>query len=935
VVSHLERVFGYAGPVAVVAMNTSEYADRPAAEVASEISTSFPLNAALKRRPTRKRKQALARPRDARAGYAQRPRRGERRGSSWSSRTSSSRYAAGIQDLTKESEPDLHSAAKISEHFWLADMTETPVPPPDCLEHNQPCVRRYSRGRGGQARRAYYVCAQSPRCSFFCWESVHISNRHTELVWLGHGTATGSSGEEAAQLPVPAPPLSNQPHPCNLNQVLQELAPGLQFRDGQVESLQRLSAGESVLLCTPPGSGKSLVFQLHAAISSGTVLVIEPLVSLIRDQMEQLPSWLPAAAIRAEDMDAKAFAALSGAALRGAYKVLYCTPERLLHCRIQELAERLKLAAIVIDEAHCLVEWGHQFRPAYLQIQPFLKRLLSPERQCPLLALTATATPSVRAYLTDVASGSLTCVPSNAPKVIRPNLQFSVSIPVDRYRALVQMLSRQEEWSGPILVYVSRQRDADALAVWLQNHLIDARSYHAGLAPDQRRAVEKAFQQNQCRVVVATVAFGMGIHKPDIRGVIHWTMPSSIEDYVQQTGRAGRDGRAARCHLFYDAAETERMRALVLAQEVDPSAVAKLIRSLVVRKKFSGEQCGANSPETNCFLLLDLNMLEKTLDIPVAVLEHLLVCFSLLTMAGDVSESDKHWKVLEHVPGQLRITVLRQVSSLPEATQTFLKQLYRANEPSATVRASDEQPMDLRLETACQRLSMSPPALLACCARLQCQGILSMQTSGQCLLLHRPNEEPAPKLTQAWTRALIAQRRQIRQGILERMEQMITLVRSLLHVTEAGASISTIQNQLTDWVQCYFRDGQLPADLSRSPAAASTDAAGAEVSPRQALLAADIGALLLSLYRNWAAMSSKEETLPDSVPCTALQITRLLHGIGSPRFPVSTWRKLPFWGKYAHISFTEVRRVVEQTLQRLSAQTSIANPAMLEEAPRP
>lgn len=898
-------------------------------------STDVP-NASPARRRARKRRPLLARPRDARAGYAQRPRRGERHNSSWSSRALLNRSGAGTRGSNGQTEMDASSEIQIRENPWLTEMADGTIPPPCCTEHNQPCVRRLSRGRGGQLRRAYYVCAQSPRCAFFCWEHAYRSDRYAELEWLTSCPGTLSSEAEIYRLPRRAPPLLETSTPYDPNQVLKELMPGFSFREGQAESLQRLATGESVLLCTPPASGKSLVFQLYAAMSHGTVIVIEPLVSLMRDQMEQRPAWLPAAAIRTEDMEVNAFEKLSRAVLGGAYKVLYCTPERLLSCRIQELVERLKPAAIVLDEAHCLLEWGHLFRPAYLQIQPLLRRLLAPQQHCPLLALTATATPSVRAYLAGLVSSSLTCVPSSMTNVVRSNLHFSVSTPVDRYRALVQMLSKQEEWSGPVLVYVSRQRDADALAVWLQNHLVDARSYHAGLAPEHRQTVEKAFRQNQCRVVVATVAFGMGIHKPDIRGVIHWTIPTSIEEFIQQTGRAGRDGLTARCHLFYDAADAERLRTLVLAQDLDPAAISKLIRGLCINKPTPGEERRADDANAERFVLLDMDMLEKTLDVPATVLEHLLVCFSLLTTAEDPPQAEKHWKVLQHVPAQLKITLHRHTSGLPETTQTFLRRLQSVSECGASTRLTREPTLEVRLEAACRVLSIPPLKLLAECTRLRCQGVLSIQASGQSLLLQRSSAEPSAEAIRDWIKALIRQRLQFQRATLLRIEQMITLVRSLLHDVDAGASQCALQGQqkLIDWVQCYFRDGYLPVNGSIHHTVASIDSGTSESSPAQALLAADIGALLRALYQNLTSANSAEKSGMRPIPSTPLQITRLLLGIGSPCFPVSTWRSFPFWGKYAHFSFTQVKHAVEQVLQRLAAHASGSSPAMIEEAPR-
>jgi len=890
----------------------------------------------------KKRKRALARPNDARAGFAQRRRRGEHRTGLWAGRSRWShplRQATCVDDSFADPERATLTAEDVADCPWQPDGQQVPLDPPVCREHNQPCIRRVSRGYGGRMQRAYYVCGQRPRCSFFLWEHVHRLQCQAATSWLLESAPQPSCDISMLRQCERAPALYQVSESSDFRSPVPELMPGLELRSEQSEALQHLLRGESVLLGIRPGSRRSMIYELYAALTSGTVLVCEPFRSLIREALENLPSQLPAAEITNNGFKtACGFQSLEATQI-GAYKVLFCTPERLCQPQVQSFVEHLHPSAVVLDEAHLLLPWSAMFRPSYWQIQPLLKQHLAADTGCVLLAQTATPTPAVRACLATVVSGAL--VEALPPKsdLVPSKLHFSFSTPVDRYRTLVRMLSKDEQWTGPVLIYVSRQRDADALAAWLQNHLIDARSYHAGLNPEQRRKVEEAFRQHHCRVVVATSSSALRTLAPAGCCTVHWSIPSSIEDLLQQTSCAGKDRSSAFSHLFYDAADTERLRALALAEQVEPALIRKLVRSLVASVVVTSESSHpGNEGAAERFTLLDLATLQNTLDIPATILEQLIIRFTVIAGEAFSTVGAAPWRARQRVPTTLRITLHQTVSCLPEDIRSFCQELVRLSAAEAPHRLRHPSICNVRLDAVSQALSMSPFEVLDRCSRLQYQGIITMQTIGECIVVCHSGQPPPPLATQvrAWTDALVAERLAHQRAFLERLEQMELLARAVLQLGRTEACSSQIEAHFREWVDHYFRTGQLPPacvaiSSPRTPVSAHTGLAN-----DHALLMADIRALLHSLYRSGQEMHAEQDLCtPPRIPCTALQITRILQGIGSPGFPATRWKTFPFWGKYVHASFAYIQETVEHVLQRLLSQEDAFTPANRAEADPP
>ena len=318
------------------------------------------------------------------------------------------------------------------------------------------------------------------------------------------------------------------------------------FRPGQEPVVRSLLAGRSALAIFPTGAGKSLCYQLAALHLPGLAVVVSPLIALMKDQLGFLESKNVPAARVDSTRDANQLRQTAADLRAGRLKLLYASPERLGNERfLATLLHAGPISLLVVDEAHCISEWGHDFRPDYLKLAR-LAKILKAER---ILALTATATPAVA---DDIArSFGIAAADRVHTGFHRPNLFLRVT-PVRRHEALPLLIERLQDHRTPgaAVVYVTLQRTAESVATALSAAGIDARPYHAGLEDDQRADTQDWFMRETAPIVVATIAFGMGIDKNNLRAVYHFNLPKSLENYSQEIGRAGRDGQPAHCELF-------------------------------------------------------------------------------------------------------------------------------------------------------------------------------------------------------------------------------------------------------------------------------------------------------------------------------------------------------------------------------------------------
>ncbi len=338
------------------------------------------------------------------------------------------------------------------------------------------------------------------------------------------------------------------------------------FREGQAELIGAITRGKDAFGVMPTGAGKSLCYQVPAMLLPGVTLVISPLISLMRDQVQALSAnGVPTAFINSSLNGAQLNRAVNNA-LNGQYKIIYIAPERLLTPVMAELSSALQISLVAVDEAHCISQWGQDFRPSYLDIPKFVAAL--PNRPV-LAAFTATATPRVRDDI--LATMELRNPLTLVTGFDRPNLYFEVKQPENKYAALAQYL---KDHDGSGMIYCSTRKEVESVTERLQAGGFSAARYHAGLPENERSRSQDDFLYDRVKVIVATNAFGMGIDKSDVRFVIHYNIPQNVESYYQEAGRAGRDGLPADCILFY--ARKDIVTALFLiGKSENPGEIAR------------------------------------------------------------------------------------------------------------------------------------------------------------------------------------------------------------------------------------------------------------------------------------------------------------------------------------------------------------------------
>jgi ATP-dependent DNA helicase RecQ len=382
------------------------------------------------------------------------------------------------------------------------------------------------------------------------------------------------------------------------------------FRPGQEAVVRDVLAGKDVLALMPTGGGKSLCFQLPALLKAGLSIVVSPLIALMQDQVRLLEDNGVTATFINSTLRADEIRRRLSAAMQGEYKLIYLAPERLLltdflEGPLQRLSVDPGISAFVIDEAHCVSEWGHDFRPEYRQLSTLRRRY----PQIPLLAFTATATARVRS---DIATQLALRNPAmHLSSFNRPNLFYRVQ-PKSK-NSYADLLARARAGGAGIVYCLSRRR-VEELASQLQGDRIAALPYHAGLDAAVRRDNQEAFIRDDAQVMVATIAFGMGINKPDVRWVSHYDLPRSLEGYYQESGRAGRDGDPAECTLYFGLADI-RTAEFLIQQKVDPGTGDPLENEQRIARQ-QLRQVLSYAESTECRRAIQLRYFDETIQGP-------------------------------------------------------------------------------------------------------------------------------------------------------------------------------------------------------------------------------------------------------------------------------------------------------------------------------
>jgi ATP-dependent DNA helicase RecQ len=382
------------------------------------------------------------------------------------------------------------------------------------------------------------------------------------------------------------------------------------FRPGQEAVVRDALAGRDVLALMPTGGGKSLCFQLPALLQPGVSLVVSPLIALMQDQVRLLDDNGIAATFINSSLRGDVIQQRIAAMLRGTYKLVYLAPERLLMTEfltgpLERLASNPGINAFVIDEAHCVSEWGHDFRPEYRQLSQLRRR----HPRIPMLAFTATATSRVR--LDIIAQLGLREPAVHLSSFNRPNLFYDVHPKGAGTHAELLRLARG---GGAGIVYCLSRKRVEELCAQLRADGIAAKAYHAGLDAADRRAHQEGFIRDDVQVIVATIAFGMGINKPDVRWVVHYDLPRTLEGYYQESGRAGRDGDPARCTLFFGPADI-RTADYLIQQKVDPDTGEPLEEEQRIARQ-QLRQVLSYAESTECRRAIQLRYFDETFTPP-------------------------------------------------------------------------------------------------------------------------------------------------------------------------------------------------------------------------------------------------------------------------------------------------------------------------------
>jgi len=382
--------------------------------------------------------------------------------------------------------------------------------------------------------------------------------------------------------------------------ILKEVFGFESFRPLQKEIITNVLEKNDTLAIMPTGGGKSLCYQIPALVFSGTTIVISPLISLMKDQVDQLTAYGISAAVLNSSLSASQYADTQSDLRNGKLDLIYLAPETLLKSSIIHLLKQININCVAIDEAHCISEWGHDFRPEYRQLADVTQHF----DDAVILALTATATPQVRQDIAETLK--LTDANTFVASFNRTNLFLDVETKNDPLDQTLDFLENHKEDSG--IIYCFSRRQVDELTNDIKHDGFSALPYHAGLTEGQRVDHQDKFIRDEIKIIVATIAFGMGIDKPDVRFVIHYDMPKNIESYYQQIGRAGRDGLNAHCLFLFGYGDASKIRYFIQQKEEQEQKIAtRQLNELIeyaetpqCRRLLLLEYFGESHTEDNC-----------------------------------------------------------------------------------------------------------------------------------------------------------------------------------------------------------------------------------------------------------------------------------------------------------------------------------------------
>lgn len=530
-----------------------------------------------------------------------------------------------------------------------------------------------------------------------------------------------------------------------MNDLLKEYFGFTSFREGQEEVIERILAGKSSLAVFPTGSGKSLCYQLPALLLEGVTLVVSPLIALMKDQVEGLQER----GIKARNLDStlstedalRVFRELES----GELKILFVAPERFTNPSFLSRLKGVKISLLAIDEAHCISEWGHAFRPDYLKIAKGADELGISLR----LALTATATPKVSKDICQ--SFQISQEDHIQTGFKRENLSYSIS-PVDeedRDALLLKLV--QAHPTSPTIIYVTRQMTTEHVTTFLNRKgNLNARSYHAGMGAEKRAEIQEEFMSGKVSIIVATIAFGMGIDKADVRYVYHYNLPKSFENYVQETGRAGRDGAPSECRMLACGADLGTLENFIFTKRPSELAIESLVYACL------------RGRETIALNRYDLSV---SLDIKTEVIQTILVWLEL----GGYIES-RGW---QH--GIYTVTLLRRWDDIlaghTAERQSFIKNLFTAGQRFKT----NQNKYKFEVAEVAETLQEPQEKVAKALQWLETHGDLTLQPS-QYLMLYQATEKGVSASKREVSKMIEEHFHNWEEMELGRLQQIIDLV---------------------------------------------------------------------------------------------------------------------------------------------------------------
>ena len=625
------------------------------------------------------------------------------------------------------------------------------------------------------------------------------------------------------------------------------------LRPGQAEVIERILAGHSVAAIFPTGSGKSLCYQLPALHLPHLTLVISPLLALMRDQLDFLRSKGIAAAALDSTLDANQSRELMAQVERGELKILMISVERLKNERFRRFIARIPLSLLVVDEAHCISEWGHNFRPDYLKLPSYRQQLQIPQ----VLLLTATATPAVIADM----QRKFAIAPENvvATGFYRANLDITVlPVPhVQRDQELLRLIAQDPRL--PTIVYVTLQQTAERVATLLQQEGIRAQAYHAGMASEQREAIQQGFMSNRHDCIVATIAFGMGIDKANIRRVVHYDLPKSIENYSQEIGRAGRDGQPAYCTVLASREQVPVLENFVYGDTPDRQSIALVLEEI------------RNSPAEWEITLWRLSQSSNIRQLP---LKTLLV---YLELAGVIAPAYSYFAEFRFKFIQSPDEILNRFNG---ERRQFLQQVF-----AAAPRARSWCSLDLA-ELA--RLGAERSRAVTALDYLHQQGWIELESKQMTEVYHRLTlpDDLQPLI------------QQLHQQFLDKERSELQRIQQMLQFFESSACLS---QQLAH----YFADTQAPQRCGHCSSCRGAHVTLPEAASSSLLQSAPLASWLQQLAQTCSPH-----------PLTPRLVARHLCGLVTPLSSQLKLPGLPSHGRLSQLPFAEVEARVSAMLSQ-------------------